>query len=122
MKAIEIYGETTNASETREINCANGQKVRMPDHLHYERRCRNLTEEKTALEHDVVALMFGDLNVEREELELKKERAEARQTEYEAEQARLEIEQIRAETLATMAAAQKARADAKLTAAKAWGE
>lgn len=90
--------------------------------LNREKRIRQARALQDRREQRTIALIFGDPEVEREELELRKERAEAKQAEYEAEQARLEIEQIRAETLATMADAQKARADAKLTAAKAWNE
>ncbi|QCG92712.1 hypothetical protein E6C67_02010 [Azospirillum sp. TSA2s] len=90
--------------------------------LNREKRIRQARERQHRREQQTIALIFGDPEVEREELELRKDRAEAKQAEYEAEQARLEIEQIRAETLATMAAAEKSRADAKLTAAKAWNE
>ncbi|CAO3404845.1 hypothetical protein [Azospirillum palustre] len=90
--------------------------------LNREKQIRQARERQHRREQQTIALIFGDPEVEREELKLRKDRAELRKTEFEAEQARLEIEQIRAETLATMAAAQKARADAKLTATKAWNE
>lgn len=90
--------------------------------LNRTKRIHQARERQHRREQQNIALIFGDPEVEREELELRKDRAEAKQAEYEAEQARLEVEQIRAETLATMAAAQKARADANLTAAKVWNQ
>ncbi|MCM8738261.1 hypothetical protein M5E06_29470 [Azospirillum sp. A1-3] len=123
MRAYELGIYDPAEDHQSKIRLGDARKPRTSLHdLNREKRIRQARERQHRREQQTIALIFGDPEVEREELELRKDRAELRKTEYEAEQARLEIEQIRAETLATMAAAQKSRSDAKLTAAKAWSE
>ncbi|MBP2295167.1 hypothetical protein [Azospirillum rugosum] len=121
MRAIElgIYNPSQDKLVNRHDDDTRKPRKTLRD-LNRENQIRQARDLQRRREEETIALIFGDPEVEREELDLRKARAEIRKTEFEAEQARLEIEQIRAETVATMAAAQKARADAKLAAAKAW--
>ncbi|WP_149468559.1 hypothetical protein [Roseomonas genomospecies 6] len=123
MRAIElgIYDPGQDQLIKNHTNDARKSRKTLRD-LNREKQIRQARDLERRREEETIALIFGDPEVEREELDLRKARAEIRKTEFEAEQACWEIEKVRAETMAAMADAQKARADAKFTAAKAWNE
>lgn len=85
--------------------------------LKCEKQIRQARQLQRRRENETIALIFGDPEIEREELDLRKERAEVRKTEFEAESARWEIEKVRAETMAKMADAQRTQAEAEVAAA-----
>lgn len=114
MRAYElgIYDPAFDRSANREIADTRKPRVSLRD-LNREKRIQRARAVQHQREEQTIALIFGNGDIEKEELDLRKKRADVRKAECDIEKSRWDIEKLKAEVIATMADAKKSFAAAK---------
>lgn len=114
MRAYElgIYDPALDRSANRDTADTRKPRVSLRD-LNHEKRIQRARAVQHQREEETIALVFGNTDIEKEELDLRKQRAEVRKAECDIEKSRWDIEKLKAEVIATMADARKSIAATK---------